>query len=203
MKFSPTKIIGLIVPLLVLLAVGYGLFLVGSPSAVRASQNDQHRLGNLQLISGNVESYYVQNGQLPTSLEAVVQKNKVVLPTDPVTKTEYSYRTTGALAYELCATFETPPTATDLNPNGGDSLIWKRTGIGKQCFALTITPPSLEVCDAFHSCSQGESCVVLPGHTSAACVVIGQECAAAGCANNCLISTSYPSHVSCQPLPVK
>jgi len=53
----------------VVLAVGYGIFLVGSPATQRALQFDQRRTSDMQQISFAIDEYWARNQKLPETLE--------------------------------------------------------------------------------------------------------------------------------------
>lgn len=137
-----SKMWSAIVSLVVLAAIIAGLVFVGSPSTQRSIERDNTRVGNLQDIQWQVVNYYQQKGVLPQNLEAV--KDPIsgnIIPTDPSTKEAYSYKVTGGLTFELCATFETElkvdaMTSTYEYTNNEN---WKH-GVGQTCFSRTIDP---------------------------------------------------------------
>ena len=53
----------------VVLAVGYGIFLSGSPQKQRAFQFDQRRISDLQNISSALNTYWKNNEKLPETFD--------------------------------------------------------------------------------------------------------------------------------------
>ncbi|MBI1984690.1 MAG: hypothetical protein HYS60_01095 [Candidatus Wildermuthbacteria bacterium] len=94
---------------LVIIFVGYGIFLTGTPGQQRAWQFDQRRVSDLQQISYAVDAYWESNEALPESFEDLKSQSYYYIQsvTDPKTKIAYEYRTLGDKTYELCAVFET------------------------------------------------------------------------------------------------
>lgn len=93
---------------LVLLSVIGGFFIVGSPFKQRDIRFDQRRVQDLQNIQYQVLNYWQQKDALPASLDLLKdQFSGYIPPVDPETSEPYEYRSTGALSFELCATFKT------------------------------------------------------------------------------------------------
>ena len=94
----------------IVLVVGYGLILVGTPAQQRLIQFDERRVSDLQNISFAIDSYWGRTGTLPESLE-VLQENPqyYYVPSvhDPKTGMFYEYSVYEDTIYELCAEFET------------------------------------------------------------------------------------------------
>lgn len=95
---------------LVVLAVLYGVFQVnGFPVSQKALALDKARLSDFSSLSYTIQSYYSNNGKLPTDIQKdltqqVLQSGTIKL-TDPETKKPYEYHATGKRSYELCTTF--------------------------------------------------------------------------------------------------
>lgn len=134
--------IGIGVATLVVLTVVGGFLVIGSPATQRDYRFDEQRVYGLQEIQGQVVSYYQQTGALPTSLDQIdaVLKGYVV-PEDPETGAPYTYRVTGTLSFEVCATFARP--TPERGRGGGYSPApfedWTHPA-GEHCFARTIDP---------------------------------------------------------------
>lgn len=92
--------------ILVVGAIGGGLWLVGSPDDARLQKLDDRRVQDLQQIVYAVERYAEEHEELPTLLEDVQQQYNFVLSlTDPEDQEPYVYRTSDSLAFSVCATF--------------------------------------------------------------------------------------------------
>ncbi|HYF28814.1 MAG TPA: DUF5671 domain-containing protein [Candidatus Paceibacterota bacterium] len=137
-----------------LIAVVAGFFIVGTPGAARDVRFDIRRVNDLQMIQGQVLSYYQQKQTLPDSLSELEDPLAYfTLPADPETNADYVYKKTGDLSFELCAVFARE--GKDLAGRGGfgrdiavsypypgpDGAMenWQH-GEGQQCFERTIDP---------------------------------------------------------------
>lgn len=116
----------------VAIAIGAGLFVLGSPSDVRARRLDAQRIDDLRQWARAIDDYWDANDQLPAALADVKRQEAwaYLRDHDPVTREPYRYAVTGAVTYELCAVFER---ASD------DAIarmsLWSH-GAGLTCFAL-------------------------------------------------------------------
>ncbi len=137
---------------LVLTTIVAGFFIIGTPQQMRAQKQDAIRLQDLQNIQSQVVSYWQQKEKLPTSLADLADPiSYAVVPVDPQTNSSYGYKATGALAFELCATFSTEGGTNGLQgrfakpiepvPAGGTGIQdnWQH-GVGEVCFKRTIDP---------------------------------------------------------------
>ena len=127
------RVLGGIVALAVLGAVGAGLWLIGSPGEARRFRLDERRIGDLRSIATGVDLHWSRTGALPASLEAVSPPLTAAASADPSSGQRYEYRVVDPGSYELCAMFE-----TDSQPDarGYDDPFW-RHGAGRHCFRLT------------------------------------------------------------------
>src|SRR3989338_3506067 len=126
-----------------------GFFIVGSHKQERLRRFDEERVNSLNVLQGEVISYWQQKNDLPENLEAL--KNDItgfIPPQDPETFMAYEYRRVGNLSFELCATFAlaTPPQnpkspkAVDAYPYRGPyQQNWDHAE-GRMCFMRTIDP---------------------------------------------------------------
>ena len=145
--------------LAVLIALGAGLFIVGSPQTQRDRRFDLERIGNLQMIQNQIVNYWTSKQKLPDSLAGLQDDiSGFSAPADPVAGTAYEYRATGGLSFELCASFATeggrwedsyfPPSAPAAIPRalyGGKTPASKQSdnwhhAKGRACFLRTIDP---------------------------------------------------------------
>ena len=213
-KLTRLQIFVGIVTVAVLAVVITGLYLAGSPNAERLRRFDDGREQDLEQIAGAIDTVYMQENRLPSSLDELTpqtgQKSYYIRSIkDPRTGAFYEYRAIDAVSYELCATFDgegTVKNAGEVYPRSpypaypeGVSDIFPRThSVGRTCFILNaeqrIGRPS---CGLRNPCATGQTCAVLPNHEGAFCVPEGKECLAAGCAGSCVLAESYPVQVRC------
>jgi hypothetical protein len=94
---------------IVIVFIGYGIVITGTPGQQRALQFDQRRISDLQQISYAVNAYWQNNGKLPVGFDDLKNQPYYYIQsvTDPKTKVLYEYRAAGDKLYELCAEFET------------------------------------------------------------------------------------------------
>ena len=122
---------------LIALAVGYGLYLTGTPGFQRQVRFDERRISDLQQISRGVSSYHTQTGRLPETLEALKSLDFFAPSlSDPKTGETYEYRVIGEVTYELCAVFESDSSLTP-SPRFPGFESWEYTE-GRQCFEREI-----------------------------------------------------------------
>jgi len=136
------KALACAVTVLVVVFIGYGIILGGTPSQQRAFQFDQRRTSDLQQISYAIDSYWQNNEKLPASFADLKnqQYSYIQSVTDPKTQVAYEYRVIGDKLYELCATFETDSLKTAARfkaqvPYSEQS--WDHA-VGKVCFEREV-----------------------------------------------------------------
>ena len=138
-----TSLIGImVIVMLVVLGAGFGV--LGSPSEQRALRMDSERLSGLQSIQWEVINYWQTKSELPVTLSDLENDlGYFVMPTDPVTDEMYEYRALGDQSFELCADFETDsserPYAATPRFYYEENDKWEH-GIGTTCFERTIDP---------------------------------------------------------------
>lgn len=128
----------------VLAAVGFGIYLAGSPSLQRSIRLDEQRVGDLENITWAIDEYWQTNEALPVTLDdlrgARIDLRSI---TDPDTEEQYEYRTLSGPGYELCAVFETD--SPDPRPGSSRSFsdsVWEH-GKGRTCFEHEAKPTVL------------------------------------------------------------
>ena len=123
----------------VVLAVGYGIFLSGSPQKQRAFQFDQRRISDLQNISSALNTYWKNNEKLPETFDDLKNQYSYIRSVvDPVTQEPYEYNIRSETEYELCAVFE----LDSLDYGAGRvqkpfQEPWTH-GVGKTCFEREV-----------------------------------------------------------------
>ena len=103
------KIFLKIVIVTIIISVGYGLYLVGSPAKQRQVRFDERRISDLQNISYAVNLYWQNSNNLPENLQLLLNSDFYYINSlsDPKTQELYEYRILEERKYELCANFET------------------------------------------------------------------------------------------------
>ena len=153
---SKPKLIAWIVSAVILASIIYGFFLIGLPSSQRARRFDEQRVNNLSIIQSEIINYWQLKNKLPQTLNDLrSQITGFVPPTDPETGQSHEYAVTGALSFNLCATFKT---SIDVSAGGIGGTMrsmpavpvvpggyfpyqqnWNH-GVGRTCFDRTIDP---------------------------------------------------------------
>lgn len=105
---------------LILASVVGGFFIVGTPAEQRRIKFDDQRIGDLQTIQGQIINYWIKKEALPAVLDDLNDSiSGFIVPTDPETKVSYTYKITGQLSFELCATFKTSSKDSSSASSGG------------------------------------------------------------------------------------
>ncbi len=148
---SRARSVGWGVGALVLVAIGAGFFIMGSPSQIRLYRFDDTKVSDLQNIQWQVVNYWQQKQSLPTTLGDIQDPiSGYVIPKDPQTGEMYKYEATGPMTFKLCATFNAETQLNSMNNNmyarpigieGKDPMgeTWQH-GVGETCFERTIDP---------------------------------------------------------------
>ncbi len=150
-KTNWPRIFARIVSGVVILAVGGGFFIVGSPAIQRARRLDEQRVNNLQSMQSQIIYYWQQKEVLPTALDDLKDSISGFVPSrDPETNESYEYVVINktSLTFQLCATFKTSSNFYNRAPK---LLIPERNfvdpyqqnwdhDVGRVCFDRTIDP---------------------------------------------------------------
>ena len=130
--------------LVALIFVG-AFFIVGSPFKERMVRLDSQRINDLNNIQWQVINYWQTKETLPSALTDLKDSlSGFEAPLDPETKTAYEYRATGALSFELCATFGLPSQSQEAGyavtgPYNGEFDSWNHAA-GRICFERNMDP---------------------------------------------------------------
>ena len=119
-------------------AVGYGIYVVGSPAGQRLLKFDGQRVSDLQSISYALDTYWDQNGELPEALEDLRESRfyNVRSIHDPATNQPYEYRVVAGNLFQLCAVFATDSSRKEQRvPRPFSAKVWDH-GTGRVCFDL-------------------------------------------------------------------
>ncbi len=122
----------------VVVAVGLGLAVIGSPANIRLERLDNTRSQSLQAIAFAMRNYRRSHGALPETLDKLQDDFSASTSNlrDPETGALYEYRTLNNSSYEICAQFSTVSDGT--TRTFGNPMFWKHPG-GRHCFTLDET----------------------------------------------------------------
>lgn len=133
----PALLLG-IVAVVVLAAVGGGVWVMGSPTTQRLLRLDERRVKDLRAISEAVDRYWTDNERLPENLAALSGSTTYSLTIrDPETGGEYRYLAGEGKSYRLCADFALASEAVGSAAEAPGTLpgTWSH-GTGPHCFDL-------------------------------------------------------------------
>lgn len=128
-----------------LVVVIWGFVVAGSPFKARLVRFDNQRVSDLQSIQSQTVYYWQQKDKLPQSLSDLTDNiSGFKAPIDPETGASYEYKTTGNLAFQLCAKFdlnsqESQPTSPAAIGPMGRADNWTHNA-GNTCFDRSIDP---------------------------------------------------------------
>lgn len=115
---------------------------IGSPISARAIALDQQRISHMSDISYEVQTYYEDNGKLPTSLSQVTSLAEKMLK-DPGTNKQYEYKVASQTSYDLCTEFSTDSKEVTAklkkNPDYYDDYSRKVHKKGNDCINYKVT----------------------------------------------------------------
>ncbi len=131
---------------IIILGIGLGFFVGGSPTTERNRSFDETRANHLSNLAHCIEQYASNLGALPVSLVDLRQSSQysycVSYLSDPETGLVYEYRIvtpkrlqgSGYVGdFELCATFALPREAANPATGYDPSSIWQEHGAGRSC----------------------------------------------------------------------
>lgn len=138
------RVLGRVMMGVVVASLVAGFVTAGSPASQRARANDDRRVGDLQSIESQLIWYWQAKNRLPRTLDELSSSTigGYIVPVDPKTGQPYEYTPTGALAYQLCATFEALSDTENslIMPRGTGGVYTWQHGEGRECFDGTIDP---------------------------------------------------------------
>ena len=128
--------------IVVVVAIVWGVFVVGSPGKARVQRFDQQRLEDLQTIFREIQSLCQDpdikkelKRALPKTLDqlATLARTERINLTDPETGERYVYTVKDETTYELCATFS-------LERESDMEVFWNHPS-GNHCFTINALDP--------------------------------------------------------------
>ena len=143
----------------VAVAIVAGFFVVGSPAQQRKIRFDDRRVGDLQMLQGQIINQWTMKEKLPAKLDDLRDSlSGFVPPVDPETNQPYAYTVSAPLSFKLCATFSRPSLDKTFGKSTGATPLY-RTPVevypygymgefdqnwshdaGEKCFDRTIDP---------------------------------------------------------------
>ncbi len=98
--------IGYVVAVVVFATIIAGFVIVGTPRDARLARYDMQKVNDLQNIQWQIVSYWQAKKNLPKTLSELADPiSNSFIPVDSQTKTEYEYKITALLSFQLCAVF--------------------------------------------------------------------------------------------------
>jgi len=138
-RVYPRKAFQMIIIGIVVLSLGYGFYVAGSPQSQRLVRFDETKTNNLQIIQDRLVYYWQQKGSLPASLNSLNDPiSGFSVPVDPQNNQPFSYTLTGPRAFRLCAVFNLENKSSATTPAVGYSFNNWLHGTGEVCFDRTI-----------------------------------------------------------------
>lgn len=127
---------------MVLIAIVWGVTLVGSPTTARLLRFDERRINDLRTIHRELQRLCHDEDlrdslkrPLPKTLDelATIARTERINVRDPETGEPYAYSVTGPTTYELCATFA-------LTRDSDVDVFWNHPP-GRYCFTVDALDP--------------------------------------------------------------
>ncbi len=149
-------ILGWVMAAVVVVSIGGGFLITGSPFDQRLYRFDEQKVNDLQNIQWQLVNYWQTKSTLPEGLADLQDPiSGYTVPVDAETNTPYAYTKVGATTFKLCATFNKESRPNDISmprpvttpvkgptDNIGVDLNaqpWTH-GVGEVCFDRTIDP---------------------------------------------------------------
>ncbi len=105
-QYRRVKIFSYTVIGIVIAGIIASFFIIGSPARQRSRLFDEQRVRDLQSIQSEVIVFWQGKDRLPGTLgELDDDLRGIVVPVDPETKEQYTYKVLDGTTFELCATF--------------------------------------------------------------------------------------------------
>ncbi len=158
-KRTAFQYFGAVVAGIILIGIGIGFVVGGSPETARQRSFDAERVQNLASLSTCIEDFSRNLGALPLSLDQLVTSNATAycsnFVNDPETGQAYAYRVvTPERAqgpsrvgdFELCAYFSLDSSGSEVDPfssSAASRQIWMQHAAGRQCHTVSAQLGSL------------------------------------------------------------
>jgi hypothetical protein len=137
MKASSPLVFTTCASLVVAAAVIAGLFMIGSPTQIRAARLDEQRVNNLQALIDAIGGDHQRGDPLPASLAEFVKRptHSYMHILDPETVQPYEFRVIDPDHFELCTQFA----AAAKSPDRPESQLQNHAS-GRQCVTSEAKP---------------------------------------------------------------
>ncbi len=127
------RLMALAAVVVVLAALGIGLWASGSPSTQREFRLDERRVADLQAITNAIDRHYQVHQALPEQLDTLAASPGSRLSTqDPASGERYAYEVLDGSRYRLCADFAHDTAAAGVETQRTAAPWWH--GSGRHCF---------------------------------------------------------------------
>ncbi|HBM45836.1 TPA: hypothetical protein DDZ75_02590 [Patescibacteria group bacterium] len=133
---------------LVIAAISFGFYVMGSPFTQRLRNIDEKKIQDLQSVQSQIVNYWQQKEFLPENLQDLNDPiSGYVVPKDTDKNVDYVYKIMGMTSFQLCANFNITneyknrqPTPTAYYPGtSAKNETWAHPA-GEYCFDRTIDP---------------------------------------------------------------
>jgi hypothetical protein len=145
---SRNRLYALAALLVVIVMIGIGFSVIGSPMTQRLLRLDGQKTEDLQSLQSQITYHWQRVSVLPTTLDELNDElSGVRIPVDPQSKENYEYRKVSTTSFELCANFNLP--SRSIQNNSITKPIMIDDGVidsnfpheaGRTCFTRTIDP---------------------------------------------------------------
>lgn len=145
---SRNRLYALAALIVVIVMIGIGFSVIGSPMTQRQLRLDNQKTQDLQALQWQITDYWQRMSALPATLaELNDELSGNHIPVDPQTKEGYEYRKVSNTSFELCANFNLPSRSIQngsmVKPimiDGGSIDSNFPHQAGRTCFTRTIDP---------------------------------------------------------------
>jgi len=140
---KPSKWLAGLAALVVLVSIGSGFFIIGSPMKARKLRFDERRVNDLSMLQGEIINLWQQKRALPKTMNELNDDIRgFAPPTDPETNAPYEYKVLSSRSFELCATFNLETPKQQKGSRAPYSLHGQNFlhGSGRTCFTRTVDP---------------------------------------------------------------
>ncbi len=125
----------------VLIVLATAFFIGASPQNQRAEKFDQQRMDHLSSLQSQVIGFWQAKKTLPNTVDEMNNTLQgYIIPKDPETSKAYTYKKTGELQFELCATFGTQSYNYETEKAAGNVIDSRGTADETKAASLSVAP---------------------------------------------------------------
>lgn len=92
----------------VVVSIGVGLYLIGSPTEARLLKTDERRISDLKQVRAAIIRYHRDHQRFPADLNALEIQSEERLPVRDAEMGSYGFQVIDSLSFQLCAEFSRP-----------------------------------------------------------------------------------------------